>query len=230
MRMWTAWCVAMYFFGARAKITQTSNLVLKENDKATLTCSQNDNHNYMSWYLQQPGKGLQLIYYSIGENQLQKGDIHQEYEAKRLNLADFYLYILSVKMNQSAVYFCASSLDTSLQIGRYEFNGWTVTWVRNWLDDHAQSVTVNGSMSKWKPVMSGFPQGSILGLIPFNTFINIIDSGIECTFIKFTNDTKLSSGADTLGGRDAFQRDFDKLQDGAPVNIIKFNKTKWKYD
>ncbi|NWI24253.1 TVB65 protein, partial [Sula dactylatra] len=113
--MWTAWCVAMYFFGARAKITQTSSLVLKEDEKATLTCSQNDNHNYMSWYLQQPGKGLQLLYYSIGENQEEEGDIRSRYNAKRLKLEDFNLDILSVKMNDSAVYFCASSLDTTLQ-------------------------------------------------------------------------------------------------------------------
>ncbi|KFV75529.1 T-cell receptor beta chain V region LB2, partial [Struthio camelus australis] len=98
-----------------AKITQTSGLVLKEDEKATLTCVQDDNHNYMSWYLQQPGKGLQLVYYSIGVNQGQEGDIHSGYRAKRLNLTDFYLDIVSAKMNHSAIYFCASSLDTTLQ-------------------------------------------------------------------------------------------------------------------
>ncbi|NWY50955.1 TVB61 protein, partial [Chionis minor] len=113
--MWTAWCVAMYFFGARAKIIQTSSFVLKEDEKATLTCSQNDNHNTMYWYLQQPGKGMQLIYYSFAVNQEQEGDIHTGYNANRLNLSNFNLDILSVKMNQSAVYFCASSLDTTLQ-------------------------------------------------------------------------------------------------------------------
>ncbi|NXW59740.1 TVB4 protein, partial [Eurystomus gularis] len=113
--MWTAWCVAMYFFGARAKITQTSSLVLKEDEKASLTCSQNDNHNSMYWYLQQQGKGLQLIYYSIAANQEQEGDIHIGYKAKRFNTSDFHLDILSVKKNHSAVYFCASSVDTTLQ-------------------------------------------------------------------------------------------------------------------
>ncbi|NXX54751.1 TVB65 protein, partial [Scopus umbretta] len=113
--MWTVWCVAMYFFGARAEITQTLSLVLKEDVKATLKCSQNDNHNYMSWYLQQPGKGLQLIYYSIAANQQKEGDIHTGYKASRINISDFYLDILSVKMNHSSVYFCASSLDTTLQ-------------------------------------------------------------------------------------------------------------------
>jgi len=49
------------------------------------------------------------------------------------------------------------------RLERYGLNGWTVTWVRNWLDDLVQRITVNGSMCKWKQVMSGFPQGSILG-------------------------------------------------------------------
>ncbi|NXG95136.1 TVB4 protein, partial [Stercorarius parasiticus] len=113
--MWTAWCVAMYFFGARAEIIQTSSLVVKEDEKVTLTCSQNNNHDNMFWYLQQPGKGMQLIYYSIGANQEQEGDIPTGYKANRLNLTNFHLDILSVKMNHSAVYFCASSLDTTLQ-------------------------------------------------------------------------------------------------------------------
>nr|ABU93646.1 T cell receptor beta [Gallus gallus] len=112
--MWTIWCMVLYFFGARAEINQPSILVLKEDENATLSCSQNDNHNYMSWYLQQPGKGLQLIYYSVGENQENKGDIHTGYEAKRLTKQVFRLDIISVKKNHSAIYFCASTTDRGI--------------------------------------------------------------------------------------------------------------------
>uniref|UniRef100_A0A8C2TZN1 Ig-like domain-containing protein n=1 Tax=Coturnix japonica TaxID=93934 RepID=A0A8C2TZN1_COTJA len=115
MRMRTVWCMVLYFFGARAEITQTSNLVLKEDENATLRCSQNDNHYNMYWYLQQAGKGLQSIYYSTGVNQEFKGDVHAGYEAKRLSQGEFHLNIMSVKTNHSAVYFCASSLNTTLQ-------------------------------------------------------------------------------------------------------------------
>lgn len=69
----------------------------------------------MYWYLQQPGKALQLIYYSYGVNQKQEGDIPSGFQVNRPNLAEFYLDILSAKLNHSAVYFCASSLDTTLQ-------------------------------------------------------------------------------------------------------------------
>ncbi|GAB0188046.1 cAMP-dependent protein kinase inhibitor alpha [Grus japonensis] len=55
-----------------------------------------------------------------------------------------------------------------------------------------------------------------------------MDSEIECTFRKFADDTKLCGMVDTLEGRDAIQRDPDRLERWARANFKEFNKAKCK--
>ena len=79
-------------------------------------------------------------------------------------------------------------------------------------------MLTSGTKSSWRPVTSSVPQGSILGLILFNIFVNYLDGGAECTL------TKLEGLADAPEGHAAIQSNLNRLEKWSDRNIMKFYK------
>uniref|UniRef100_H2PNS3 Ig-like domain-containing protein n=1 Tax=Pongo abelii TaxID=9601 RepID=H2PNS3_PONAB len=99
-----------------AGVTQTPKFqVLKTGQSMTLQCAQDMNHDYMSWYRQDPGIGLRLIHYSVAAGITEKGETPSGYNVSRSNTEDFPLRLESAAPSQTSVYFCASSYSTVLQ-------------------------------------------------------------------------------------------------------------------
>ena len=64
-------------------------------------------------------------------------------------------------------------------------------WLRCFLTTRRQRVVLNGSFSSWLPVISGVPQGSILGPLLFSVYLNDIANFVRCKIKLFADDVTL---------------------------------------
>ena len=74
--------------------------------------------------------------------------------------------------------------------------------------DRRQHVVVDEDVSNWKSVLSGVPQGSVLGHLLFLIYINDLDDNITSNVLKFADDTKVFRKVNTDGD---LQNNLDRL-------------------
>ena len=76
-----------------------------------------------------------------------------------------------------------------------------INWIEQWLTDRRQRVVVDGEVSSWKSVLSGVPQGSVLGPILFLVYIDDLEEGVTGNILKFAGDTKLFRKTKEIGDK-----------------------------
>ena len=101
-------------------------------------------------------------------------------------------------------------------------------WIENWLQGRVQRVVINGEYSDWSGVESGVPQGSVLGPILFNLFINDLEDGINSTISVFADDTKLSRAISSPQDVETLQEDLNRIMGWASTWQMRFNVEKCK--
>jgi len=72
-------------------------------------------------------------------------------------------------------------------------------------------VVLNGQISDWRDVLSGVPQGSLLGPLRFLIYINDIDESVGCKISKFADDTKIYNKIRSDEDTDNLQSDLCNL-------------------
>ena len=100
--------------------------------------------------------------------------------------------------------------------------------IEDWLKDRVQRVVLLGSSSKWIKVISGVPQGSVLGPLLFLIYINDIDESVCSNLLKFADDTKVFSVVTDIDDVNKLQNDLRNLCKWSQDWLMLFNVDKCK--
>ena len=108
----------------------------------------------------------------------------------------------------------------------YGIEGDILKWIKAFLSNRLQVVKVNGEESFPALVLSGIPQGSVLGPLLFVLYINDLPESVKSQILLFADDTKvfrpILSEKDSL----ELQNDINSLDEWTKKWLLKFNPDK----
>ena len=109
----------------------------------------------------------------------------------------------------------------------YSVDDPVLSWIKSFLSDRKQRVMVNGVPSSWYDVVSGIPQGSVLGPVLFVIFINtLVDVIKDSDAFMFADDTKLSKGIFCPQDCMLLQGDIDNASGWSDESHLNFHPDK----
>ena len=115
------------------------------------------------------------------------------------------------------------------KLSRLGVRGNLLKWIESFLKNRTQRVVVNGLLSDPCPVISGVPQGSVLGPLLFLILLSDIDEKIVSSFLSsFADDTRVSRGVADVADASALQRDLEVVYQWAEDNNMFFNNLKFE--
>ena len=106
--------------------------------------------------------------------------------------------------------------------------GRVLEWIKQWLANRLQRTVLNGRASTWIEILSGVPQGSVLGPLLFLIFIDDLDDAAAGVnhLSKFADDTKLGHRIRDAKDGEAFQDIIDQLAEWSTDWGMAYNVSK----
>ena len=153
---------------------------------------------------------------------------------------DFLYENLSNSHDSDTIYLDFSkafdTVDHALLINKlklYGINGKLLAWITSFLTNRIQKVVVNGQVSYIAPVISGVPQGTVLGPLLFLLYLNDLEQCICHSKVKlFADDSRLIKKVHpTVETADQakLQSDLDAVLSWAQCNNMRLNEGKFQY-
>ena len=108
----------------------------------------------------------------------------------------------------------------------YGIRGKILNWIKGFLQGRSQQVVVNGEISEVAPVISGIPQGTVLGPVLFVIYINDLLDDITSDGLMFADDTKIYRQIRSHEDAISLQNDLLKLERWSEKWLLNFNADK----
>ena len=108
----------------------------------------------------------------------------------------------------------------------YGITGNTQNWIKSFLSNRKQRVSVNGALSDITDVTSGVPQGSVLGPVLFLLYINDINGNIKSSIRLFADDSIIYRNISSKTDHEILQTDLSQLQTWSDKWQMEFNVSK----
>ena len=108
----------------------------------------------------------------------------------------------------------------------YGVKGNILKWIKSFLIGRTQVVKVNGEESDPAAVLSGIPQGSVLGPLLFVLYINDLPELLDSKTFMFADDTKLFRKINSKNDALILQSDITSLEAWSNKWLLEFNSDK----
>ena len=115
------------------------------------------------------------------------------------------------------------------KVQKLGIQGKLLQWINEFLTNRTQSVMVNGRLSSKRSVISGVPQGSVIGPLLFLVLISDIDEKALYSMIaSFADDTRVTKGIQTEDDAVDLQTDLFQIYQWSIDNNMEFNSLKFE--
>ena len=149
---------------------------------------------------------------------------------------EYVLETLEKKCNIDVIYLDFSKafdkVDHSIlmqKVKQFGIQGKIYTWLENFLSNRYQQVIVDGILSNKEQVISGVPQGTVLGPLLFLIYINDLEPELKKSILRiFADDSKIVKPISNQNDHDELQTELNIAMKWADRNNMELNHKKFQ--